>query len=313
MKNIKTKSKVRRLAALAVHDRGYVVAGTICLTIAAFMQVLIPKLTGDIIDSISIDQNKVRMCVNGRICMHESSALYTHTTMYMYVCRYLYSLSSPQDEFYRNIGWMMIVSFLAGVFTAGRGWCFSVIFASVKVRIRELLYESLLKQEVGYFDVTKTGKITSVLSTDTSKVADTISLNINVLMRSTVQMVGTLGFMFYVNWRLTLLAFTVIPVIVAVSKVYGAYLRLLTRRGQDVLGEGNDLAEQVLGSMATVKSFATETLEFRRYRAEMNRFYGIQIDEANGYGGFAFVYTFLPNVAMAVVRVCVCVCVCACI
>jgi ATP-binding cassette subfamily B (MDR/TAP) protein 9 len=152
-----------------------------------------------------------------------------------------------------------------------------------------------------------------VLSTDTSKVADTISLNINVLMRSTVQMVGTLGFMFYVNWRLTLLAFTVIPVIVAVSKVYGAYLRLLTRRGQDVLGEGNDLAEQVLGSMATVKSFATETLEFRRYRAEMNRFYGIQIDEANGYGGFAFVYTFLPNVAMAVVRVCVCVCVCACI
>ena len=57
--------------------------------------------------------------------------------------------------------------------------------------------DSLLSQDIGFFDVTKTGDITSRLSSDTTLVGDQVSLNVNVFLRSLVQAIGVLLFMFY--------------------------------------------------------------------------------------------------------------------
>jgi len=47
--------------------------------------------------------------------------------------------------------------------------------------------DALLSQEIGFFDVTKTGDITSRLSSDTTLVGDQVMLNVNVFLRSLVQ------------------------------------------------------------------------------------------------------------------------------
>lgn len=59
--------------------------------------------------------------------------------------------------------------------------------ARLNVRIRHRLFASLLRQEIGFFDSTKTGEITSRLSADTTTVADQICLNLNVMLRSITQ------------------------------------------------------------------------------------------------------------------------------
>ena len=69
------------------------------------------------------------------------------------------------------------------------------------------------------------GEITSRLSADTTTVSDQICLNLNVGLRSLTQAAMVLVFMFKTSWRLTIITFILIPIIILVCKVYGAYYR----------------------------------------------------------------------------------------
>ena len=79
--------------------------------------------------------------------------------------------------------------------------------------------QRLLEQEVGFYDQTKIGEVTSRLSTDTTKMADQISLNINVLLRSVITAIGVIYFMAAANYKLTILTVVSIPATVVITKV----------------------------------------------------------------------------------------------
>lgn len=64
-----------------------------------------------------------------------------------------------------------------------RGGIFTVVGARVNVRVRQRLFESLVRQEIGFFDTTKTGDLTSRLASDCTKVGDQVTLNVNVFLR----------------------------------------------------------------------------------------------------------------------------------
>ncbi len=55
--------------------------------------------------------------------------------------------------------------------------------------------------------------------------SDQICLNLNVGLRSLTQAAMVLVFMFKASWRLTIITFILIPLIILVCKVYGAYYR----------------------------------------------------------------------------------------
>ncbi len=67
------------------------------------------------------------------------------------------------------------------------------------------------------------------LSTDTATVSSSISLNLNVLLRSFTQAVIVLAFMFAASWRLTVLTMVIIPITILLSRVYGAYYMKLSK------------------------------------------------------------------------------------
>lgn len=69
------------------------------------------------------------------------------------------------------------------------------------------------------------GEITSRLSADTTTVSDQICLNLNVSLRSITQAAIVLVFMFQASWRLSIITFIIIPAIILITKLYGAYYR----------------------------------------------------------------------------------------
>ena len=114
---------------------------------------------------------------------------------------------------------LVLCAAICGVCTGLRGGIFTVVGARVNRRIRDMLFQSLLGQEIGFYDTTKTGDLSSRLSSDCTKVGDQVSLNVNFFLRSLVQAVGTLVFMFIQSWKLSLVAFVSVPAIVIMSKV----------------------------------------------------------------------------------------------
>ncbi|CAM9281419.1 unnamed protein product, partial [Heterosigma akashiwo] len=171
----------------------------------------------------------------------------------------------------------------------------------------------------GFFDTTKTGDVTSRLSADTTMVGNQVCLNVNVFLRSAVQAIGTLMFMFYLSWKISMVAFVSVPVIVLISKFYGRYLQKLSKKTQDALADANTTAEETLSSMTTIRSFACEDCEALEYARRLGHnkrrsgvddvstiviprsFFGLFLQEAWCYSFYAMSTVFLPQSVTALV------------
>lgn len=67
---------------------------------------------------------------------------------------------------------------------------------------------------------------------------------------------GSMLFMLTLCWRLSLVPFIVVPIILVASKIFGVYYDFLAEKTQEAVAHSNDVAEEVLSTMRTVRSFA---------------------------------------------------------
>jgi ATP-binding cassette subfamily B (MDR/TAP) protein 9 len=253
------------LAQLVGADWVLVVCAFMALLIAAVGQVLIPHFTGAAVDAI--------VQRGGRASREEAQAI-MHLVYTAIVC---------------------------GIFTGLRGGIFTLIGARVNVRLRMMLFASLMRQEVGFYDITSTGDITSRLSSDATKVGDQVCLNVNFFLRNMVTCCGTLGFMCYLSWRLTAVACITVPLYVTASKVYGSYIRKLAKQTQDKLADSNSVAEEAISSLVTVRCFAAEDRATRNYESHLSEYYKLNQKEAIAYSAYAATSTLLPQLVMGLV------------
>eukprot|EP00890_Picochlorum_soloecismus_P002479 jgi/Picsp_1/3231/NSC_06071-R1_atp-binding cassette sub-family b member 9 len=230
-------------------------------SLAALGQALIPYYTGRIIDYASIDPDRVQ---------------FKYTTIKL-----------------------LMVAFGCAIFTGIRGGLFTYAMTRLNVRLRKKLFSSLLKQDCGFFDTNKTGDITSRLSADTTTVSDQICLNLNVMMRSVTQAVIVLVFMFTASWRLSVVTFVMVPIVIAVCKVYGTYYRKMSKQVQSKLAEANSVAEEALSTMTTVKAHGAEGSTEGSYASCLKDFYYIQSKQAIAYAAYMTNNTFLTAAVVA--------------
>ncbi|CAL8262477.1 unnamed protein product [Boreogadus saida] len=167
-----------------------------------------------------------------------------------------------------------------------RAGVFSLTLARLNLRLRNKLFRSLMRQEIGFFDGNHTGDITSRLTSDTTQVSDLVSINVNVFLRSAVKAVGFFVFMFGLSWRLTLVTLMGFPFIAVVSKVYGDYYKRLTKEVQTSLAAANKVAEEVISSMRTVRSFACEEREADSYYSRLLVMYRLNRQQALAFACF---------------------------
>ncbi|KAL3072705.1 hypothetical protein niasHS_017679 [Heterodera schachtii] len=152
--------------------------------------------------------------------------------------------------------------------------------------------------EVAFFDNHKTGEITSRLTADTTTMSDTIALNVNIFLRNTVQMGGSMLFMMTLCWRLSLVPFIVVPIILVASKIFGIYYDFLSEKAQDAVAYSNDVAEEVLSTMRTVRSFACEEYECIRFYDKLTDTLLVTKRKAVAYVAYLWLFQTIINVAV---------------
>ncbi|XP_045549542.1 antigen peptide transporter 2a isoform X3 [Salmo salar] len=155
---------------------------------------------------------------------------------------------------------------LGSSFSAGcRGGLFMCAINSFTCRMKVELFGALVKQEISFFETIKTGDITSRLSTDTTKMARALALNVNVLLRTLIKTVGMLSLMMSLSWKLTLLMLMETPITGLLQGVYDNYYLRLSKEMQDSMARANEAAGETVAGIRTVRSFNTERSEAGRY------------------------------------------------
>ncbi|KAI6195376.1 Antigen peptide transporter 2 [Aphelenchoides besseyi] len=206
-----------------------------------------------------------------------------------------------EHEFLNLILIMIGLTAVSTIFGGFRGGTFTYATALVNRSLRRDLFRSILKQEIAFFDVAQTGEVISRLSSDCQTVSSTISTNINIFMRNSVMLIGSLVFMAVLSWRLTLITFIAIPPIGFVTKVYGDYFDKISEQTQTTVAEANRAAEEVVSTMRTVRSFACEQKEAERFETKLDENVDISRKKAIAYTG----YTWLNELSENLILVCV--------
>ena len=116
-------------------------------------------------------------------------------------------------------------------------------------RLRQSIFDSIVKQEVGFFDDTRTGELTNRLSSDTQVLQNAVTVNISMLFRFLLQILGSLVVMFYLEVTLTLVLMVVVPVIVLISRQYGSVVQKLRKKYQDELAAAGTTAEEAISNI----------------------------------------------------------------
>lgn len=152
-------------------------------------------------------------------------------------------------------------------------WCvylFSLTKSRMVKSLRLALFDKLLRQEIGFFDVTPSGELSSRLTTDIATLANDMTWVFRFSIEAVARILGVGLTLFHTDWRLALVTCTSIPLIAAGNRVYGVWLRENAVKVQDSLAVANAVAQEVLSCFRVVYSFANERFESSRYRREVS-------------------------------------------
>jgi ABC-type multidrug transport system fused ATPase/permease subunit len=166
-----------------------------------------------------------------------------------------------------------VLAVVQGLAVAGRHLLFSLAGERGVRRVRERLYQSLLSQEIAFFDASRTGELVSRLGTDCAAIQSLVSAHVSMAFRHLITALGALGLLFFTSGRLTLVMLAVVPAVAIGGVAYGRKVRALARRYQDALADASHVAEESLSAIRTVRAFNAEAAETARYEKAIGESY----------------------------------------
>lgn len=181
--------------------------------------------------------------------------------------------------------WMTVALGVQAIASSIRYQLFTSAGERIVAKLRADLYAAILRQEIAFFDVRRTGELTSRLQADTQVVQNAVSVNVSMVLRNAATAIGGIALLVWTSPRLASVMLVVVPPVAIGAVLWGRYIRKLSTDSQDALAQASEVAEESLAGIRTVRAFGAEGLESRRYGEANDRSLALGIRRVN-YGSF---------------------------
>jgi ATP-binding cassette, subfamily B, bacterial len=152
-----------------------------------------------------------------------------------------------------------------GAFAALRFYLVTWVGERVVADLRAAIYRRVVRMDLMFYETTKVGEVLSRLTADTTLVQAISGVNLSIVLRSTLSLIGALILMGLTSARLTGVILLLIPVIIVPLILTGRRVRGLSRASQDRIADTSSLADETLNAIQTVQAFTMEELQSSRY------------------------------------------------
>jgi ATP-binding cassette subfamily B protein len=134
--------------------------------------------------------------------------------------------------------------------------------------LRRTIYSHIQKLSLAYHDHKQTGDLISRATTDIDAIQSFVSSGLLGALINCLTLAGMVGVMFYINWRFTLIALSVAPVLAVVVYSYTRRIKKASREVRKKEGEIVSILQEALSSIRVIRAFAREDYEQRRLEEE---------------------------------------------
>jgi subfamily B ATP-binding cassette protein MsbA len=170
------------------------------------------------------------------------------------------------------------VAMVGLAFTRAMGFFVGTYFMNHVARnlIHELrcqLFNKMLVAPSAYYDAHSQGVLISKITFNVEQVTGAATKALKVFVREGLTVIALLSYMFYLNWRLSLVFFAVTPFIALVVSVVGKHFRRYSRRIQASMGDVTQVSNESIGAYRDIRIFGGQQQQEERFRtaSEYNR------------------------------------------
>jgi ATP-binding cassette subfamily B protein len=157
---------------------------------------------------------------------------------------------------------ILIVAFVADY---GQTWTMQLTGQRLMFDLRMELYRHLQRLDVKYYDRNPVGRLMTRVTSDVDALNDLFTAGVVTIFGDVFTLVGIMGVMLWMNWRLALVTFCVLPLIVLIAQWFRRNVRESYRVVRGLIARINGFLQENITGMSTVQLFGREALNFSRF------------------------------------------------
>jgi ATP-binding cassette, subfamily B, bacterial MsbA len=193
------------------------------------------------------------------------------------------------------------LSLVRGLAQYASGYLLQYVSNRVLLTLRLKMFERMIHASVGFFQRETASTVINAIVFEVNQILGVLLSVLVTLVRDSLTVVALLGYLFYLNWRLTLIVAVLLPSIGWLVSKINRRLRRLNREHQTFTNELSYIVEETVGGYKVVKVHNGEQYEKDRFGALSKRLRGYQM-RMTVSGGLAQPLTqFLASIALALV------------
>jgi subfamily B ATP-binding cassette protein MsbA len=164
-------------------------------------------------------------------------------------------------------GVLVTIFVVRGIGTFGTAYFNNWVISRVLNDLRAKAFERLLRLPAARFHEESTGKIINTVINDVRQVVDMINSVFVAYVRDVLVVLGLLGSLLWMNWKLTVVALVVVPLTAVIVRTTTKRLRNLNRENQRVTQEMTQVVDEAARGHQVIRVFSGEEYERRRFGA----------------------------------------------
>lgn len=142
---------------------------------------------------------------------------------------------------------------------------------SIALQLRKQAYAHLQHLSLSYFETMQTGDLAYRLTEDVDRIGEVVNKLFHEFVPNVLRLIAVLGYMIWVNWRLTLATLIIAPLLAVIIGWFGERLRKLSHRSQSRVSDLSGLIIEMLSGIRLVQAFAAEEYVIDRFSREAER------------------------------------------
>lgn len=141
----------------------------------------------------------------------------------------------------------------------------SIVGENLATKLRLIVFESVIQQEISYFDQHRTGDIMNRLTTEVSVIQGAIGEKIAMTIMNLGQALAGIVVAFIYGWKMTLVLLALMPLLVLGSGIQMAMVAQGAKSSASAFARATSMANEVVSSFRTVVSFVREKYFVHQY------------------------------------------------
>lgn len=178
---------------------------------------------------------------------------------------------------------VLLIFLVRGIASFVSAYAIGWVGDKVVMDLRNEMFRKLMTLHTRYYDDHASGQLISKFTFDVTRVTEAATNVVTVTIRDSIIIIGLMGWLLYLNWKLTMITLVMMPVIAIVIRLINLRMRNSSRDSMRAMGDVTQVIEESITAHKVVKLFGGQQYESDRFgdRANWVRRYSMKQTAAN--------------------------------